>query len=162
MILKGRLAELMEQVTPNLSRKNITVDRKGMTILYVKMQKAMYGFLRSALLFHRNFVVDVENAGFTLNQYNPCVAKKTINSTQIIVCWHMYALKVSHINPQEITKFKDWLSATYRVSVATHHGKVHGYLGVVIFDFSTKGKVMVNMVEYIKNIVANCPEGIAL
>jgi hypothetical protein len=37
MVLKGRLAELMVQVTPNLYRKYITVDRKGTAILYVKM-----------------------------------------------------------------------------------------------------------------------------
>ncbi len=53
MILKGRLAKLMVQVAPNLYRKYITVERKGMAILYVKMQKAMYGLLRSALLFYR-------------------------------------------------------------------------------------------------------------
>jgi hypothetical protein len=93
MILKGRLAELMEQVTPNLYRKYITVDRKGMTILCAKMQKAMYGLLGSALLFHSNLVVDVENAGFTLNQYNPCVANKTVNNTQMIVCWRVDAFE---------------------------------------------------------------------
>ncbi len=43
MILKGRLAELMVQVTPNLYRKYTTIDMKGMAILYVNMQKAMYG-----------------------------------------------------------------------------------------------------------------------
>jgi hypothetical protein len=30
----------------------------------------------------------------------------------------------------------------------------------MVFDFSMKGKVMVNMIEYIKNIVANFPEEI--
>ena len=34
----------MVQVAPNLYRKYITVDRKGMTILYVKMQKLCMGF----------------------------------------------------------------------------------------------------------------------
>ena len=54
MVLKGRLAELMVQVAPNLYRKYITVDRKGTAILYVKMQKALYGLLRSALLFYNS------------------------------------------------------------------------------------------------------------
>jgi hypothetical protein len=36
--------------------------------------------------------------------------------------------------------------------MATHWGKVHDYLGM-IFDFSLKGKVMVTMMEYIKNII---------
>jgi hypothetical protein len=41
MILKGRLAELMVKVAPNLYRKYISVDAKGSAILYVKMQKAI-------------------------------------------------------------------------------------------------------------------------
>ena len=59
MILKGRLAELMVQVAPNLYRKYITIDWKGKAILYVKMQKAIYGLLRSALLFYRKLVADL-------------------------------------------------------------------------------------------------------
>ena len=76
MILKGKLAELMVQVTPTLYRKYISVDRKGTAILYVKMQKAMYGLLRSALLFYRKLVGELESAGFRLNPYDPCVANK--------------------------------------------------------------------------------------
>jgi hypothetical protein len=60
MVLKGRLAELMVQVAPNLYRKYITVDRKGMAILYVKMQKALYGLLRSAFLFYNKLVANLE------------------------------------------------------------------------------------------------------
>jgi hypothetical protein len=48
MVLKCRLAELMVQVVLNLCRKYITVNRKGTTILYVMMQKALSGLLRSA------------------------------------------------------------------------------------------------------------------
>jgi hypothetical protein len=54
MILKGRLAELMVKVAPNLYKKYISMDAKGSAILYVKMQKAIYGLLKSALLFTRN------------------------------------------------------------------------------------------------------------
>ena len=43
--------------------------------------------------------------------------------------------------------------------MATHQGKVHDYLGM-IFDFSKKGKMMVHMIEYIKNINTNFPEEI--
>ncbi len=74
MVLKGRLAELMVQVAPNLYRKYISMDRMGMAILYMKMQKAMYGLLRSALLFYRKLVEDLESNGIKLNCYDPCVA----------------------------------------------------------------------------------------
>jgi hypothetical protein len=43
--------------------------------------------------------------------------------------------------------------------MATHRGKVHDYLGM-IFDFSAKGKVMVTMVEYIKDIIKDFPKEI--
>ena len=59
----------MVQVAPNLYRKYITVDRKGTAILYVKMQKALYGLLRSALLFYNKLVADLVGDGFVLNPY---------------------------------------------------------------------------------------------
>ena len=105
MVLKGRLAELMVQVAPNLYRKYISVDKKSTAILYVKMQKAMYGLLRSALLLYRKLVQDLESNLFILNSYDPCVANKTINGKQMTVYWHVDDLKVSHIDPNEITKF---------------------------------------------------------
>ena len=111
----------MIQVAPNLYRKYIMVDRKGAVILYVKIQRAMYaGLQRSVLLFYRKLVANLESTGFKLNPYDPCVANKTVNGTQMIVCWHIDDLKISHIDPQEITNFKDWLSTTYGVSVTTH------------------------------------------
>jgi hypothetical protein len=66
MILKGRLAEMMAQVSPTLYRKYITLDGRGTPVLYVKMEKAMYGLLQSALL-----VGDLSNNGFVLNPYDP-------------------------------------------------------------------------------------------
>jgi hypothetical protein len=99
MVLKGRLAELMVQVAPNLYRKYITVDRKGTAILYVKMQKALYGLLRSALLFYKKLVADLESDGFVLNPYDSCVANKVVDRKQMTVCWHVDDLKVSYCDP---------------------------------------------------------------
>ncbi len=158
MILKGRLAKLMVKVAPNLYRKYISVDVKGSAIRYVKMQKAIYGLLRSALLFYK-IMSDLESTGFKLNPYDPCVANKTVNGTQMTVCWHVDDLKVSHVDPKEVTQFGEWLSKTYGVSVATHTGKVHDYLGM-IFDFSKKGQVMINMIKYLKNIITDFPKEI--
>jgi competence protein ComGC len=162
MVLKDRLAELMVQVAPNLYRKNITVNRKGTAmILYVKMQTSLYGLLRSALLFYKKLVADLESDGFMLNPYDSCVANKVVNGKQMTICWHVDDLKVLHCNPAQvtITIFGEWLSRKYGVAVVTHRGKVHNYLGM-IFDFSAKGKVMVTMMEYIKNIIKDFPEEI--
>ena len=45
MFMKGRLAELMVMVAPQTYRKFITME-KGQKVLYVKVQKALYGMLR--------------------------------------------------------------------------------------------------------------------
>ena len=135
MVIKGRLAELMVQVAPNLYRKYITVNRKGTAILYVKMQKALYVLLRIALLFYNNLVANLESDGFMLNSYRSCVANKVVDGKQMMVCWHIDDLKVLHCDPAQVTIFGDWLIEKYGVAVATHQGKVHDcYLGM-IFDF---------------------------
>jgi hypothetical protein len=159
MILKGRLAELMVQVAPNLYRKYITVDKKNTAILYVKMQKALYGLLRSALLFYRRLVGDLERNGFIINPYDPCVANKQVGASQMTVCWHVDDLKVSHADAEEVTRFGEWLNATYGISVVSHRGKIHDYLGMIL-DYSCEGKVIINMAEYIKSIVEDFPEEI--
>ncbi len=72
-ILKRKLSKLMVHVAPNLYRKYITVDRQGTAILYVKMQKAIYGLLRSALLFYKKLAADLESIGFVLNPIDPWI-----------------------------------------------------------------------------------------
>ncbi len=41
-----------------------------------------------------------------------------VNGKQMTVCWHVDDLKVSHVNPGEITIFGERLNATYGVLVA--------------------------------------------
>ncbi len=43
MVLKAELAEMMVQISPEVYRQYVTVDRKGNKVLYVKLQKALYG-----------------------------------------------------------------------------------------------------------------------
>ena len=45
MVLKGDLVDMMVQIAPETYRKYITTDKKGMRILYVKLQKALYGLI---------------------------------------------------------------------------------------------------------------------
>ncbi len=56
MLLKGRLAELMVQVNPNLYLKYFIYDKNNQALLYVKLSKAIYGLLKSALLFYKKLL----------------------------------------------------------------------------------------------------------
>ena len=66
MHLKGRLSELMATAEPKLYRKYISYDSKGRAELYVKVHKALYGLLRSALLFYHKLVGGLKRFGFIL------------------------------------------------------------------------------------------------
>ena len=52
-VLKGKLADMMIQIALEVYRKYMTADRKGTPILYVKLQKALYGLMRANLQFYR-------------------------------------------------------------------------------------------------------------
>lgn len=74
MVLQGKLAELMVKVTPKIYWKHITHGKKGETLLYVTLQKALYRCLKSALLFYLKLTLELQSVGFTINPYDPCVA----------------------------------------------------------------------------------------
>ncbi len=60
MVLKGELAEMMIQIAPEVYRKYVSVDREGTKILYVKLQKALYGLMRASLLFYPKLRKELE------------------------------------------------------------------------------------------------------
>ena len=80
MVLKGDLAEMMVQIAPQVYRKYVTVDKNGTPILYIKLQKALYGLMRASLLFYQKLRKELEEYGFKVNPYDPCVANKMMDS----------------------------------------------------------------------------------
>lgn len=163
MVLKGKMAELMVMVMvlvdPVLYRKYVTMEN-GKPALYVKVNKALYGLLRSALLFYKKLVKDLEGYGFKVSDYDPCVATKETATGQMTVTWHVDDLKVSHKDPFEITMFAEYLAGIYGDKLTVHRGKIHDYLGMDL-DFSKKGAVRVSMIKYLHKILEGFPEAIS-
>lgn len=157
MLLKGRLAKLMVQVDPKLYRKYITTSAKGVPMLYVKLSKALYGLLQSALLFYKKLRKELEDFGFEVNPYDPCVANKVVNGKQMTVMWHVDDLKVSHLDYHEITRFLHYMGTRYGNRITVNRGNVHDYLEMDL-DFSKKGVLRVSMIKCIHKIFASFPE----
>ena len=95
MILEGPLDEIIVLVDLSLYCRYINKNSKGNPLLYVNMCKALYGMLRSALLFYRKLVKELEEYGFEINLYDPCVANNMVNGSQRTVVWHVDYLEVS-------------------------------------------------------------------
>ena len=72
MVLRGDLVNMMALTAPEVYRKYVAATPDGKPILYVKLCKALYGCLRSALLFYRKLWKDLHGRGFVINPYDPC------------------------------------------------------------------------------------------
>ena len=159
MRLRGKLAELMVKVAPEIYSKYVIINSKGQKVLYVRLLNALYGIMKAALLYYQRFVQDLLSINFIINPYDPCVANKFVKHKQLTVVWHVDDLKVSHRNPAIVTKMADWLKATYERlfddgsgEMQISRGKIHEYLGMTL-DYSTPGQVSITMVKYIEEIL---------
>ena len=135
MLLRGKLTELMVKIDPGLYRKYVTMSARGQPMLFVKLNKALYGLLRSVLLFYNKLVGELEGMGFMLNPYDPCVANRDIEGSQQTVTWHVDDLRVSHVNPAVNTQTIRDLAKIYGPGITVTRGKVHDYLGMDL-DYS--------------------------
>jgi hypothetical protein len=97
--------------------------------------------------------------GFVVNPYDCCVANKVIDNAQCTIAWHVDDLKISHVNPNVVSKVIDNISAIFgtQAPLTVHHGKIHEYLGMTL-NFFIKQKVSVHMDQYISNIVNEAPK----
>jgi hypothetical protein len=110
--------------------------------------------LVAALLWYTDFKGDLEEKGYEFNPYDLCVANKSIDDTLHTVRFHVDDLICSHMDPRTNDEFEVWLNKMYgdHGPVTTTHGNVHDYLGMT-FDFSVKGKVMIDMIDYMERMV---------
>jgi hypothetical protein len=158
MVLKGKLAEMMVQIAPQVNRKYVTVDRKGTLILYMKLQKALYGLMQASLLFYRKLRKEMEEYGFMINSYDPCVVNNTTASKkQLTIIWHVDDLMGSCEEDFELTKFLCYLAKIYGPKLTMHTGRKHNYLGVDM-EFRKDRTLGVSMVGYLKNVIVEFPE----
>jgi hypothetical protein len=147
-------------MAPQVYRKYIMVDNKGTRILYVKLQKALYGLMLASLLFYRKLRKEIKEYGFKVNPYNPCVANMmTKYGKQLTVIWHVYNLMASGEDNFELTKLSCYLCKIYGPKLSMHTGKKHNYLGVKM-EFNEDRTLSVSMITYLKNVIAGFPEEI--
>jgi hypothetical protein len=129
-------------------------------VLYVKLQKALYGLMQASLLFYRKLRKELKDFGFTVNPYDPCVANNDVgDGKQLTEIWHMDDLMASGVVDFELTKLSCYLANIYGPKLTMHVGNKHGYLGVDL-EFKQDERLDVSMVNYLKNVIEAFPEQI--
>jgi hypothetical protein len=164
MKLEGVMAEVIIKIDPKLYTRFVTKEN-GKNVVYVILTKALYGTLQAALLFWQNLSTELKKWGFETNPYDFCVANKTIDGKQCTAVWHVDNLKISHVDAKVVTTILNLLDAKYgqeivggkRAALTINRGRIHDYLGMTL-DYSKRGYVKLNMVDYVDKILKEMPK----
>ena len=163
MKVRGELVGILIELDTQLYSPYVTYE-KGQPVIYLHVLKAIYGMLTSAMLFYQKLRKDLENYGFEINPYDPCVANKIINGKQMTVTWHVDDMKISHKDPKVVDGFIDWLEKMYGDDELGHvtvtRGKHHEYLAMKL-DSSKKGEVKIDMTKYVQEMLDTFPETVS-
>ena len=115
--------------------------------------------MKSALLFYRKLVSELREMRFEKNLYDPCVANKMVNGTQMTTRWHVDDLMISYLSHDEIMKVVQEIKDIYRENLVETVGTTHDYLGMT-FDYLFTKEVRINMWDYLRKVIKEFPEEI--
>ncbi len=94
--LQGDVVDIMCEVNPTY-REFVTVENNK-KVLYLRLLKALYGCVRSALLWYELFYGTLKELGFELNPYDPCVANKIVDGHQCTIVWYAWMTQKYHMS----------------------------------------------------------------
>jgi hypothetical protein len=154
--MEGESVDIMCDVCDDY-RKFVCIEN-GKKVLYLKLLKALYGCVQSALLWYELFSSTLQVAGYELNPYDTCVANKMIDGKQCTIAWYVDDNKISHVDDKVVTRTIEMIEGRFGKMTVTR-GKEHVFLGMNI-TFHDDGTVSVKMKEYIKEAIDDFGEDI--
>jgi hypothetical protein len=103
--------------------------------------------------------IDLVKYGFDVNPYDPCVANKSCNQSQLMVSWHVDDLKISHCQEKVVSEFICWIKEQCDKigEVKVKRGNVHEYLGMKL-RYNIPGQVSIDMIDYVKHMLEGFPK----
>jgi hypothetical protein len=131
---------------------HFVTTENGVKVLYVRLVKAIYGCVKSALLWYDLFHGHLQQLGFELNPYDPCVANCVLKGKQCTIAWYVDDTKISHVDPEVVTSIIDQLEARFGKMTVTR-GKEHAFLSMKI-RYTGKGTAVVTMKQYLEEALA--------
>ena len=92
--------------------------------------------------------------GFTINPYDPCVANCMIEGSQCTIAWYVDDTKISHVNPNVVTKVIETLEEHFGKMTVTR-GREHVFLGMNI-KYNENQTATITMKQYLEEALAEC------
>ena len=128
-------------------------------VLYMQLNKALYGCMKSAIIWYETFCGTLKDLGFKLNPYDPCVANKLVDGKQLTIAWFVDDNKISHVDPKVV----DWLIAEIEKKhdkMTVCRGNKHVFLGMDI-EFLPLRRLKILMKGYIKEAIDDFGEDVS-
>ncbi|KAI2490730.1 Reverse transcriptase (RNA-dependent DNA polymerase) [Fragilaria crotonensis] len=151
MKFTGASVDILCEMNPKYTAF-VTVEN-GAKVIYVRLIKALYGCVQSALLWYEMFHSYLEEIGFVLNPYDPCVANKVINGKQCTVAWYVDDMKISHVDPNVVTQVIEQIEDRFGKMTVTR-GKEHTFLGMKIL-YKENGTAEITMRDYLEEAIVD-------
>ena len=152
----GQFVDIMCKVNPEYLQ--FVRYENGTKVLYVKVLRAIYGCIFSALLWYNLFSSTLQEMGFELNPYDRCVANKVINGHQCTIIWYIDDLKISHKNQSVVMDIVKQLESKFGdLQIPT--GPKYDFLGVN-FEIMKNGTVEMEAISHIEEAIETFPEEI--
>ena len=142
----------------NEKYKEYVMIENGRKVLYLRILRALYGCIESALLWYELFTSHLKKLGFTINPYDRCVANKIIDGHQCTVVWYVDDAKVSHKSEKVVREVIKSIEAEFGEMNPTI-GPKQEYLGMRI-EITKDKKVIIDMRDQLCEILQDFSEDI--
>ena len=146
MRFSGETVRILCEMNP--AHKAFVVFENGEQVLYVRLLKALYGCVKSALLWYELFSSTLLQMGFTLNPYDQCVANCKIGGKQCTIGWYVDDTKISHEDPAVVTTIIEQLEAKFG-KMTVVRGDKHVFLGMNIAYNRGARNATITMKDYL-------------
>ena len=148
--LSGADVNMMCNANPDDARFVTMVH--GQKTLFLQLKKALNGCVKSTLLWYRLFCDTLQDMGFTLNPYDPCVANAMIKGSQCTIVWYVDDSKISHKDPTVVHNLVQHIEAKFGTMTKTQ-GDKHEFLGMKLHFNRQDKTVRILMQSYIDEAI---------
>ena len=152
VLLEGVLVDLYLKVNPSAKSK-VSVGENGKKRLFTRMNKALYGHMRSGRLFFEHISATLKGLGFAPNPDDLCVWNKTVDGKQFTIVLYVDDLKLSFHSREGVDEVIAGLEKVYG-KLDPKRVKVFDYCGITL-DYRTKGVCKISAPSYIDSAIAD-------
>ena len=146
MMLTPEVADILCSIDPTY-RKFQRKDKK----ITVRLKKALYGCIQSAVLWYEELASTLERIGFVKNPYDICSFDRVRGHTTDRILVYVDDLFITSENQEILQTIADALKTSYG-GITTTKGLHHAFLGIQ-WDFTIPGQVSLMMEGYISNVL---------